>query len=324
MASSVQPPIPQPADGPDALARGLGFGLLGVVMFALTAPVMRLAVGPEDAPQLSPAFITSGRAALAGVLALAYLVLTGACSAGLRPTRRHLPLLGVSALGTVLGFPLFMAQALREVDAVHASVITGVLPLATAVAASVGLRQRASAGFWVCAVLGCVLVLAFAARAGGGALQPADGWLLLAVGSAAIGYVAGVQLSVMWSAERAISWVLVLSLPFTLPVAWATWPAHAVRPAAWAAFAYLGVFSMWIGFFAWYRGLALGGSLRVSQVQLVQPFLSMLFAVPLLGERLGLDAVLFLLAVMGTVLVGRRMPVAPARGGPRATTTTTR
>ena len=46
---------------------------------------------------------------------------------------------------------------------------------------------------------------------------------------------------------------------------------------------------MWLGFFAWYRGLALGGTVRVSQVQLVQPFLCMLFAVPLLGESL--DAV---------------------------------
>ena len=43
---------------------------------------------------------------------------------------------------------------------------------------------------------------------------------------------------------------------------------------------------MWLGFFAWYRGLALGGTVRVSQVQLLQPFLALLFAVPVLGERL--------------------------------------
>jgi len=65
---------------------------------------------------------------------------------------------------------------------------------------------------------------------------------------------------------------------------------------------------MWLGFFAWYRGLALGGTLRVSQVQLVQPFLTLLFAVPVLGERLSASTVLFSLAVIATVFVGRKMP----------------
>jgi drug/metabolite transporter (DMT)-like permease len=69
------------------------------------------------------------------------------------------------------------------------------------------------------------------------------------------------------------------------------------------------VFSMWLGFFAWYRGLALGGLVRVSQVQLVQPFLALLFAVPVLGERLDALTVLFALAVIGVVFVGKRMPV---------------
>ncbi|MDP3825132.1 MAG: DMT family transporter, partial [Polaromonas sp.] len=88
-----------------------------------------------------------------------------------------------------------------------------------------------------------------------------------------------------------------------------SWPQAAIKTSAWAGFAYLGVFSMWLGFFAWYRGLALGGTVRVSQVQLVQPFLSMLFAVPLLGERLDAVTVGFALAVIATVFVGKKMPV---------------
>ena len=66
---------------------------------------------------------------------------------------------------------------------------------------------------------------------------------------------------------------------------------------------------MWIGFFAWYRGLALGGTVRVSQVQLVQPFFSMLMAVPLLGEKLDAVTLGFGLAVIATVFLGKRMPV---------------
>jgi len=48
----------------------------------------------------------------------------------------------------------------------------------------------------------------------------------------------------------------------------------------------------------------------VSQVQLMQPFLALLFAVPVLGERLDAATLLFALAVIGVVFIGKRMPVA--------------
>jgi drug/metabolite transporter (DMT)-like permease len=213
----------------------------------------------------------------------------------------------------VLGFPFFLALALRRVDAMHAAVVTGVLPLATAVAAAAWLRQRPSAGFWVCAMAGCALVLLFAVWQGGGALVAADALLLLAVASAAIGYVAGAQVAAVLPAPQVICWVLVMSLPLTLPATAALWPLAPARASAWMGFGYVSLFSMWLGFFAWYRGLALGGVLRVSQVQLLQPFLALLFAVPVLGERLEAATVVFSLAVVGVVTLGRRMSVATTR-----------
>ena len=288
-----------------AARRGLWLGALGVVIFALTFPMTRLAVGPAEAPQLPPAFVTAGRAAGAGLLSVVYLWLTRASL----PTRRELAPLLLSALGTVIGFPLGIALALREVPAMHAAVVTGVLPLATAAVAAWALRQRASAGFWTCALAGCALVLGFAWQQGGGALSTADGWLLFAVASAAGGYVAGAKVAAARPAEQVISWVLALSLPLTAPLAWAWWPEQPASPSAWGGFAYVTLFSMWLGFFAWYRGLALGGTLRVSQVQLLQPFLALLFAVPVLGERLEPATLGFALAVLGVVALGRRMPV---------------
>jgi drug/metabolite transporter (DMT)-like permease len=285
-------------------AVGLRLGLLGVVIFAMTLPMTRLAVGADADPQLAPSFVAAGRAALAGLLSIAWLRLTRAP----RPARRHALALAVSAGGTVLGFPLFLGLALREVDAMHAAVITGVLPLGTALVAALAFRQRPSAGFWICAGLGCALVLGFAAQRGGGRLVAGDGLLLLAVLSASIGYVAGARLSAEMKAEQVICWVLALSLPLTLPVMLATWPVHPVRLSAWGGFAYVTLFSMWLGFFVWYRGLALGGTVRVSQVQLVQPFLSLLFAVPVLGERLDATTLLFSVAVIGTVFAGKSMP----------------
>jgi drug/metabolite transporter (DMT)-like permease len=294
-------------------SRGFMLGFLGVAIFALTLPMTKLAVGDASAPQLPPTFVTAGRAALAGLLSIGYLQWVGAS----RPARVHWRALAVCALGTVVGFPLFLALALRHVDAMHAAVITGVLPLGTAVAAALVLRQRASAGFWLCALIGCALVIAFAAQQGQGRLSMADGLLLLSVASASIGYVAGARVSAKLPAEHVICWVLVLSLPLTLPAMLATWPANAtaVRAASWGGFAYVTLFSMWLGFFAWYRGLVLGGVMRVSQVQLLQPFLALLAAVPLLGEKLEATTVLFALAVVAVVFVGKRMPVRVTQQG---------
>ena len=199
----------------------------------------------------------------------------------------------------------------------HASVIVGVLPLATAAVGALLHRQRPSPAFWACAALGTGLVVGFAvlrSGAAGLALHPADLLLLGAMLCAAVGYGFGARLSQHMRAEFVICWALVISLPVTAPLAALSWPDVSVPAVAWSGFAYVSVFSMWLGFFAWYRGLALGGTVRVSQVQLVQPFLGMLFAVPLLGESLDAVSVGFGLAVMATVLLGRRMPVRAAQG----------
>lgn len=310
--------------GPDAgarrVARGFAFGVLGVLIFALTMPMTRLAVGDQGAPQLPPSFVTAGRAAVAGLLSLAYLWIAG--RGRLRwPPRRLWPALAVSAAGTVVGFPLGLAMALREVPAMHASVVTGIIPLGTAVVPALVLRQRASAGFWACAALGCALVVAFAFLSGGGRLVSADTWLALAVVSTAFGYVAGARVSMHLKPEQTICWVLVLSLPLTLPAMLWTRPTAPATAAAWGGFAYVTVFSMWLGFFAWYRGLAQGGVLRVSQVQLAQPFLALLAAVPILGEQLEPQTVGFALAVVAVVFIGKRMPVvAPAAASTTAPT----
>lgn len=299
--------------------RGWWLGLLGVTIFALTLPMTRLAVGDASAPQLPPSFLTFGRAAVAGLLSTLYLLVCARLGRLRRPHGREWALLAGTATGVIVGFPLGLALALRHVPSTHAAVVTGLLPLATAAVAAVWLRQRARPAFWVWGVLGSALVVGFMIeRAGGWRLGPADGWLLLAMASAAFGYVGGARLTPRLGAEQVIGWVLVIGLPVTVPLALWTWPAQplAVRAESWAAFGYVSVFSMWIGFFAWYRGLALGGAVRVSQVQLVQPFLSLAFAVPLLGEPLDAATLGFGAAVILTVLLGKRSgtppPPAPA------------
>jgi len=287
---------------------GLWLGLAGVVVFALTLPMTRLATGTADAPQLSPWFVTWGRAALAGCLSLVYLLATRSPL----PAPQHRPALALSVLGNAIGYPLLLGWALRHVTASHAAVITALLPLATAAAAAWLLHQRARLGFWLFAGLGSLLVAAYSVlramqQGHGFGLAWADLLLVGAVLAASLGYVAGAKVTPVLGAERVISWVCVMALPITVPGALLTWPEHAIQTSAWLALVYVGVFSMWAGFFAWFRGLALGGALRVSQLQLLQPFISIAAAVPLLGEALDLTTLGFALAVIATVFMGRRL-----------------
>ncbi len=323
MRLEPQPALSSPTPGPAALdaaatararrARlGLWLGLLGMLIFAGTIPMTRLASGSNDAPQLPAVFVAIGRAGVAGLLSVAYLLFTRAPW----PRRKHWPMLLMSTLGNVLGWPLLLGLAVRRVDAMHASVIAGLMPLATAAAGALLLHQRPSRGFWAFAVLGAALVVAFAAWSGAGRPQLGDLLLLGAVIASSIGYITGSQVSSgpdALTAEQTISWIIVLALPVTLPVLITQWPTVPVRAAAWGGFAYVSVFSMWMGFFAWYRGMDWCGALRVSQVQLLQPFISILLSVPLLGEQLRPATLGFSLAVMACVYLGRRMSV----GAPR-------
>jgi drug/metabolite transporter (DMT)-like permease len=290
--------------------RGLWLGLLGVCIFAITIPMTRIAAGTTEDPAMTAGFIAMGRAAVAGLLSLAFIRLTRAP----RPQKADWPPLIVSALGVVFGFPLLLSWALRYVPAVHASVVLGVLPLITAMVGAWLHRQRPSPLFWLCAASGSALVMVYAVwqTPDGQAtmtLDAADLALLIATLCAAVGYGFGARLSHHLRAEHVICWSLVISLPVTLPYTWWHWPQETLPLRCWLAFGYLSVFSMWLGFFAWYRGLALGGTVRVSQVQLAQPFIAMVFAVPLLGERLDVTSLAFATAVIVTVFMGRRAAV---------------
>ncbi|MEG0920899.1 MAG: DMT family transporter [Comamonas sp.] len=288
--------------------KGLWLGLLGVAVFSLTLPMTRVAVGTPDAPQMSGVFVAMARAAVAGGLSALLLWWQGA----VRPTPAQWRLLALTALGVVFGFPLLTSIAMRYVSATHAAVMTGLLPLVTAAVGALLARQRPSAGFWWCAVLGAAMVVGFALYQSGSAslaLHPADGLLLVAMLLASIGYAFGARLSQQMKPAHVICWALVISLPITLPATWFSWPAQPVAGSAWGALAYVAVFSMWLGFFAWYKGLALGGTVRVSQTQLVQPILAMLVAIPLLGESLDIVSLGFGLAIIATVAIGRTMKI---------------
>jgi len=231
-------------------------------------------------------FVGVARAVVAGVLAAVLLLVTRQPW----PARHQWRALAVTAGGVVVGFPVLTSIALHGVPASHAAVTIGLLPAMTAVTAVLRTGERLPGRFWTAVGLGAAATVAFSVQAGGGpgGIRTADVLLLGAVVAAAIGYTEGGLLARTLGPWQTICWSLVLVLPGTALTTALLAHAHPVHATAgqWAAFGYLGVVSMFLGFFAWYRGLAIGPIARISQVQLVQPVLSILWSALLLRERL--------------------------------------
>jgi drug/metabolite transporter (DMT)-like permease len=292
-------------DGDGRVAtKGFAFGFLGVLGFSFTLPATRMAVATLD-----PLVVGLGRALVAACLAMPLLYFTRQRL----PSRRHWPGIAVVLIGVVIGFPTLSAWAMRFVPASHGAVVLALLPLLTAIAAVFRAHERPSAAFWYISVLGSLAVVTYALSMGGGRLHPADLALFGAAALAALGYAEGARLARELGGWQVICWALVSSMPVLVwPVGFAVWRhgLHGVALSSWVGFAYVSLVSMFLAFFAWYHGLATGGVARVSQLQLLQPFLTLGLAALFLGERFGAGAMLASAVVAASIYVTRRCRVA--------------
>lgn len=291
----------------NARGKGLLFGLAGVMAFGFTLPATRLAVASFD-----PNIVGLGRAAVAALPAAMLLLLTRQRI----PTRDQWRRLAIVVFGVIIGFPVSIGWAMQRVDASHGGVVLGLLPLATACAAFLRAGEKPARRFWLCSLAGSATVVAFALSAGSGKFSPADGALLAAVVFAALGYAEGGRLSREIGGWQVMCWTLVMALPLILgPLVWLAMH-HGLQATAssWAGFAYLSLVSSFLGMFAWYHGLSLGGVARVGQLQLLQPFFTFLFAVLFLGESFGWQPVVCAALVAGFIALGRARPGALPSG----------
>jgi drug/metabolite transporter (DMT)-like permease len=254
-------------------------------------------------PELGGVTVGLGRALVAALLAGAVLLMRGERF----PERRFIWPLFVTALGVVAGFPIFTSLALQTVPAIHGVVIVGLLPAITAVFAVTRGGERVTWLFWVAVLVGIVGIGVFAVTEGAGAVRLEDAYLLAAVVLGALGYAEGGRLAKDMGGWRVICWALVLSAPFlVIPVALNLPPSlSSVSAAAWLGFGYVSAVSMFLGFFAWYHGMALAGVARSSQLQLIQPLLSVGWAALLLHESIQPQTGLALLVVLGSVVLSR-------------------
>ena len=284
-------------------SKGMILGFLGVVAFGLTLPATRFVV-----PYFDPIFIGLGRAVIASVIAAFILIATKQS----KPTRKQLIQLSVVALGVVLGFPVLTAWAMETVPASHGGVVLGILPLATAVAAVIVSKEKPSVGFWIFSLIGSIVVVTYSLLQGFGSFQLGDLLLVGAIISAGLGYALGGKLSKELGGWQVICWALVISFPFIIFPAWMQAPEEDFSNLplnVLLSFLYLALVSQLFGFFLWNKGLALGGIARVSQTQLIQPFVTLIASAFLINETVNLQTIIFAVLVVSIVAIGKKMPV---------------
>jgi len=281
---------------------GYAFGALGVVIFGGTLPMTRLGTETFD-----PWFLTVARAAIVSIASIIVFIILKR-----RFPTPHLATLFMIGVFLVFGFPGFMAVAMTSVPASHGGVVLGILPLSTAVFAVILAGERPSPLFWICGIIGAVLIIIFALRDGGWGFETGDFWLLLAGLCASIGYVMSGKLTRHMPGWEVVSWALVLTAPITIIASYALW-----EPSYWqadtravSALAYVSFGSMYLGFFAWNAGLQLGGIARIGQLQLFQTFVTIAISAILLGETITLEMLAFATAVFLAVFIGRKAQVA--------------
>jgi len=280
--------------------RGLALATLGVAIFSFSLPATRLAVADLD-----PLFVAFGRAVVAAVLGAAVLRALRAP----RPSGAQWRSLAIVAFGVVAAFPLFTALALRHVDATHGAVVIALLPAWTAVFAVLRAGESPSRGFWLAAGFGLVAVLAFIGSRGLGAIGLADVELLGATVLCSLAYAEGGALSRTLGGPQTICWALLLALPLSLPLTLAFLPGGHVGTDAWLGFAYVSLFSMFLGFFAWYAGLSAGGVAKAGQTQLLQTPLTLALSAVVLGEHVPHAAIACTLAVLLSIVGTQRARV---------------
>lgn len=280
-------------------ARGWFDGFIGVVIFSGSLPATKMAIDG-----FSPDFLTAARATIAGIISIIiFLFLRQKL-----PERTALIPLVIVSIGGIIGFPLLTALALQYVSSAHSIVFIGLLPLATAFFAVLRARERPRKLFWLFSVIGSLFVISFALFQGGESTLLGDMYMIAAILLCGLSYAEGAVLSKQLGSWQVICWALVISLPIMLVLCISLWPGNitAVSAKAWGGLLYVSLFSMLIGFFFWYRGLAEGGIAGVGQLQLLQPFIGLLLSAWLLNETVNTMMIISTCGVIFSVAASKK------------------
>lgn len=275
----------------DTTGQGWLNGFIGMLIFSASLPATKVAIIDFD-----PIFLTLARATIAGLLALIALLIFKQK----RPDKDQLFSLFIVAIGVVVGFPLLTALALQYITSAHSLVFIGILPVSTAIFGIIRGGERPKPIFWLFAILGSLLVVAYAISQGISSSPMGDLLMFGAIVLCGLGYAEGAKLTKTLGGWQVISWALLLSLPLMMFLAFIYMPIsfEGISGEAWLGLAYVSLFSMFIGFIFWYKGLAQGGIASVGQLQLLQPLFGLALAALLLNEQVSISMLGVTIGVM--------------------------
>lgn len=290
---------------------GYALGFAGVCLFGATLPATKLAI-----PAMDPLFVTAMRASIAGIAAVALLLIL---RRPLPPRALWLPLL-LTGTCTIIGFPLFMSLAAVTVPAAHGGVVLGIMPIATVAAATLVTNERPSLGFWLASIAGASIVVYFVLSNGDAqgsssgdayGISTGDLYLLGTVAAGGFAYAMSGKLSRLMPGWEVISWQVAAFLPLSALSVLLTWPASFadVPWSAWGGLAYIGLVSQYGAFFVFNAAMALGGVARIGQLIMLQPFIIVALAAPVNGEPIHLSTIVYAVLVVATVVAGQYMRV---------------
>ena len=282
--------------------KGMLIGFVGISIFSLTLPFTQMAVN-----EMSPFFVAFARASIAGICALILLIFTKSKF----PNKIQIRRLIIIVIGVIYGFPIFTSIAMKTLPSSHSGIVLGILPLAMSLFAAIKYKEKPSSSFWMISIFGTFIVISYTFIDNNGSLMIEDLWLLFAILFAAIGYSEGGTLAKEMGSIRVISWALVISLPINLFASYLFYEINytSISFQAIISLTYVGLFSMFIGFFFWYKGIAIGGISRVGQVQLIQPFLTIVGAYFLTNEKITTLNILFAFMVLIVIIIGRKTKI---------------
>ena len=282
--------------------KGMLIGFVGISIFSLTLPFTQMAVN-----EMSPFFVAFARASIAGICALILLIFTKSKF----PNKIQIRRLIIIVIGVIYGFPIFTSIAMKTLPSSHSGIVLGILPLAMSLFAAIKYKEKPSSSFWMISIFGTFIVISYTFIDNNGSLMIEDLWLLFAILFAAIGYSEGGTLAKEMGSIGVISWALVISLPINLFASYLFYEINYISISIQAiiSLTYVGLFSMFIGFFFWYKGIAIGGISRVGQVQLIQPFLTIVGAYFLTNEKITTLNILFAFMVLIVIIIGRKAKI---------------
>jgi len=175
--------------------------------------------------------------------------------------------------------------------------------------------EKPKAIVWVFSLLGSTLVLLYIFLQATPNSEHHSSQLLgilfmfVAIILCGLGYAEGAKLSRKIGGWQVICWALAIALPVMFIIMILSYSAETLNHLSFSALfslLYVSLFSMLIGFFFWYYGLAHGGIATVGQLQLLQPLFGLGLAALLLHESISWIMLIITLGIIVCVAFAKR------------------